>query len=133
MTGWTGAIEQYLAGEPVCWDSSSATLEAVEKALTVAVPHDAGPLAVVDFWRKRTTKLMSVVEALRRRDVAAVGTLLQHASKLPPDRVPAPVPAPSSSAPHDDCRAVATPDPSQACSLGSVPLTRTSAPVRPTP
>jgi dynein heavy chain, axonemal len=53
------------------------------------VDHSAGPQGVVDAWRSRLQKLISVTEQLKRRDVRTAITLLTTVTKGPPERIPA--------------------------------------------
>lgn len=89
MGKWTTAVENYLRDEPLAWDSSTAAVEETDRALIAATEHAAGPVGVLRFWSARTQKLTSVIEQFKRKDVFNVGVILQWASKLPADKVPA--------------------------------------------
>lgn len=72
LEGWCAQIDRYLG-----------SMKEVE-----SVDHSAGPQGIIDAWRTRLQKLISVTEQLKRRDVRTTFTLLTAVTKGPPERIP---------------------------------------------
>lgn len=75
LEDWIAQIEQYLAGIDA---SAGAT---TKNGNPQFIEHIKGPMGILNFWRVRMSKLSSIVEQLKRKDVVFVTSILASLTK----------------------------------------------------